>query len=139
MSRPTNVRILNLDFRIVWVEGAQARLMEHSGEIFFEEQVILINTNRTLQWQADTLLHEIIHGLCRVMGFEDYEWKEDDEDFTGRISSGLCTVWLHNPELMSWLHRSITASPPPESMVTVQITSALKRTEEISRTFHDQP
>jgi hypothetical protein len=120
MSRPNRVRILNLDFRVEWAEGSRARLMEHSGEIFFEEQVILINANRTPQWQADTLLHEIIHGLCRLMGFEDYAGHDDDEDFTGRISTGLCTVWMHNPDVMSWIHLSLlTPGQPHQTLAEI--------------------
>ncbi len=115
MSKPETVRILNLGFRIEWVEGPRAKLMEHSGEIFFEEQVILINTARSLQWQADTLLHEIIHALTYAMGFEEIKGGAvEEEDFVARISTCLCTVWLNNPEVMSWIHCSIVSPHPPK-------------------------
>lgn len=110
--RPTRIRILNHDFKIEWIEGTAARrLGSEYGSMCHVTQVIQINCDRTLQAQADTLLHEIMHAIVHFMGLEGMSEKlKDDEDVVGRIATCLCTIWLNNPRVISWLNYAIVAS-----------------------------
>lgn len=110
MKRPSKIRILNHDFKINWIAGPEARRIDTEyGSMCHVTQIIQINCDRSLQAQADTLLHEIIHAIVFFMGLEDMTEKlKDDEDVVGRISTCLCTVWLHNPKVIRWLDAAIS-------------------------------
>jgi len=50
-------------------------------------------------------LHEVIHAVNHVMGISD---TTNEEESTTRLSTGLCTVWKHNPKVFEWLHKQLT-------------------------------
>lgn len=105
--RPDRVLILNTLYRIEWAEGREVEIMgEVFGECEYCKQIIRINTNRPLDAQADTLLHEILHALMFLSGLMDRE-KMDDEDVVRLLSTGLCSVWLHNPAVIDFLNGGI--------------------------------
>lgn len=106
MDRPTTVRVLNHDYSIDWVTGVAAIRWEDCGECEYNTQEIRVNTARSLQSQADTLLHEIMHAVIYHLGLDDN--MGDTEHVVRLVATTLCTVWRDNPSVIGWLDAAIT-------------------------------
>jgi len=53
---------------------------------------------------AETLLHEIMHGVYWAYGIDD---KDDEERVVSTMAAGLQQVWRDNPELMAWITEAV--------------------------------
>ena len=53
---------------------------------------------------ADTLIHELLHGIVRSMYIE-FENKDDEEDVVMKFATGLTTVFKDNPDFLVALQK----------------------------------
>lgn len=67
---PDSINILGLTYKIIEVDVVNKE-MYRAGEINFVEQVIRIDKTLTNQRKEITLMHEIIHGICEQMQYDD--------------------------------------------------------------------
>ena len=72
------------------------------GHIDFIGRVIAISIDNSFEQKRDTLVHEIMHAIVKHMRLDE-AWKEDDEDFTKRLSNGLNMVFRDNPDFIRLL------------------------------------
>jgi hypothetical protein len=101
LRRPTKIIILNQVFKIEWVSSG-----DDHGSVDLNNCVIQLVKTYPKKTICDTLIHEIIHAVNHVMGVGD---KTSEEETTSRLSTGLCTVWTHNPKVFEWIHKQLTA------------------------------
>ncbi len=64
------INILGLDYEIREVEVVNKETLM-AGEINFIEQIIRIDKTLSNDKKQITLLHEIIHGICEQLSFEE--------------------------------------------------------------------
>ena len=98
--RPTKIAILNQDFKVEWLTTG-----EDHGNVDLNECVIQIVTTSPRKTVVDTFIHELIHAINHVMGIVD---TTNEEETTTRLSTGLCTVWRHNPKVFEWVNKQLT-------------------------------
>ena len=64
------------------------------------------NPEQDIQQIQDTILHEVMHGVCAEMGLTT-DWKEDteptEETVVTRMSTGMLYVLRKNPKLVKFL------------------------------------
>ena len=98
MKRPASIKVLNLDYHVVWCDADWRDQTDSHGQHSYARQTIRIQ--RTLpQVEADTLLHEVLHAIADGMSLDD---NCTEEDFVSRIATGLTTVWRDNPKVFKW-------------------------------------
>ena len=100
LRRPTKVEVLNQVYKIEWVDSC-----EDHGTVDLNKCVIQMAKGYPKKTTADTFLHELIHAVNHVMGITD---ATTEEESTTRLSTGLCTVWKHNPKVFEWLHKQLS-------------------------------
>lgn len=92
--------MLNQAYKIEWVDSC-----EDHGTVDLNKCVIQMAKGYPKKTTADTFLHELIHAVNHVMGITD---ATTEEESTTRLSTGLCTVWKHNPKVFEWLHKQLS-------------------------------
>lgn len=113
---PTEVDILNLTYKINWMEPPEESGAEQLGLCDFQEQIISVTKSLPRQSRAETLLHEIIHAINHGMGAPN---KIDEEKFTGKMSIGMATAIKQSPEVWKWIMKEICCKPPKPRKKTV--------------------
>lgn len=72
-----NVSICGFDFDVFHAKPGEMGLRDGvSGVCATQEQTIVINSDDNVQQQADTLLHEVCHGIWEHSGLKDWLAKE---------------------------------------------------------------
>ena len=99
LRRPTKLAVLNQDFKIEWLSTG-----EDHGNVDLNECVIQVVTKYPKKTVVDTFIHEIIHAINHAMGIVD---ATSEEETTTRLSTGLCTVWRHNPKVFEWVNKQM--------------------------------
>jgi hypothetical protein len=97
LRRPTKITVLNQEFKVEWVSTGDVH-----GSVDLNKCIIQMVKGYPKGTTADTFLHELIHAVNHVMGIDD---STNEEESTTRLSTGLCTVWKHNPKVFEWLHK----------------------------------
>lgn len=67
------------------------------GEMILREQQISLRLHPALQYNQDTLLHEVIHAVEEIMHLKLKEHQ------VHQLAVGLMSVLKQNPELTEWL------------------------------------
>jgi hypothetical protein len=62
---PPKIRIVGRDIPIVWV--SEEEMPKAWGEYDYEKQVVRVRTEQQLAFEADTVLHELIHAIDDAM------------------------------------------------------------------------
>ena len=109
---PTEVDILNLTYKINWMNPPEESGAEQLGLCDFNSQTISVTKSLPRQSRAESLLHEIIHAINHGMGAPS---KIDEEKFTGKMSIGIATSVKQSPEVWKWLMREIAYKPSKPS------------------------
>jgi hypothetical protein len=94
------VEILNQMYKVEWVDAC-----DDHGNVDLNKCVIQMAKGYPRKTTADTFLHELIHAVNHVMGITDDTCEEES---TSRLSTGLCTVWKHNPQVFEWLYKQLS-------------------------------
>lgn len=98
-KKPKRIRILNLSWKVEFVDKAISTASESLGWCDYDNQTISLFEDQSNESMADTFLHEVLHALFYAMGIEP---TGDEENVICRISTGLCTVWSTNPLVFRW-------------------------------------
>jgi hypothetical protein len=101
MNKPKKIQILNLVYKIRWVDNAIQIGSEAQGWCDFENQLIVINGDNSAQIIAETWLHEVLHALLFALDLTDAA-EIDHEQIVSRTATGLCTIWKQNPAAFKW-------------------------------------
>jgi hypothetical protein len=101
--RPRKVRILGREFTIKYTEDAT-----ELGLCDTVDCEITIQEDQHPVEMADTIIHEIFHGIFYLM---DVGLSSEQEEFVVRkIATGFTQVLMDNPHLLTYL---ANAGPPP--------------------------
>jgi len=114
---PTEVDILNLTYKINWMNPPEESGAEQLGLCDFQSQIISVTKSLPRQSRAETLLHEIIHAINHGMGAPN---KIDEEKFTTKMSIGIATTIKQSPDVWKWIMKEITSKPRKPSAKSSQ-------------------
>ena len=101
---PNTVKIGYKNYKLEEWKQTVASANEAQGQFFSKEGVIGYTSDEEGVSHANTILHEIIHGII-------YQWNidvgEKEEAIVNGITNGLTTVFVDNPDLMGYLKNKI--------------------------------
>lgn len=103
-DRPTKVKVLNLYYRIRWVDNEIGDGANKYGWVNHQRNLICIDRERPAAEVVDTLVHELLHVCWRTMALPP---EATEESVCGRLASALCTVWIDNPDLFAWINQEL--------------------------------
>ena len=89
----TYLKILGKDYEVRWYTPDPLLTQEINGRLDWNTGIILINSALDDDRSLDTLIHEIIHGIC-----EDGAMPSITEEDVTRLASGLQQVIRDNME-----------------------------------------
>jgi predicted SprT family Zn-dependent metalloprotease len=108
-TMPKKVKIGYANYNIIQqkeiLEGKGKKREELLGLCYMQESEIKICKSQSKEELANTLLHEILHAIMWSQGLKLSESTE--EKVVTQITNGLCCVIKDNPELISWLKKSL--------------------------------
>ena len=96
---PPKIRVLGRDLPIQYVDAED--MPKAWGEYDYETQVVRIRTGQQPQFEADTVLHELIHAIDDVMQLGMTERQVHCS------ASGLIALFKDNPAFLEWLTYAI--------------------------------
>lgn len=96
VERPTKVRIFGRDFSIHYIPNSSLGV-DRMGYCEWTKQKISVEDGLTPIEEADTVLHEVIHGLDDVMGLKL------EEDQVKCLATGILGILQDNPEFAKYL------------------------------------
>ena len=103
MKRPTSVTVGPYDIPIKTLDPSDAE--KNFGQFHPEcMEIRLRPTFSSQQIAADTVLHEVIHGIWHVHGCNI---KDGEERLVATIATGLCAVIKSNPDLVAWMQAAL--------------------------------
>lgn len=69
-------------------------------------RVIAKHKDLTSQRDADVVLHEVMHAICRESG---WTYRKTEEDYITLLASGLAQVFNDNPHLSNYLREQLAS------------------------------
>lgn len=104
MSKPPKkIKIGPYDYAVVILDKSEAR--GNYGAFVSEDQEIRLRDSfRSPHMMADTLLHEVLHGVWFVHGIVA---RDGEERIIGQMATGLTQVLRDNPDLVAFLRDSL--------------------------------
>jgi len=106
MELPKNVKIGYATYKIIDWDPEIADASGHFGMIRYAKREIKIDTSHGDIKTANTLLHEIIHGVHYSMSMSEVE-KWGKEYLTCIHADGLMQVFLDNPKVVDVISAAI--------------------------------
>jgi hypothetical protein len=100
---PQEVNILGFPYSIS--EVSEEESPNALGTCNGDEYAITIRGGLNTLCTADTLLHEVLHGILACQGRQEDE--ETEERFVRSLATGLVSVLKNNPEFGRWLLSTI--------------------------------
>ena len=102
---PESIKIGYRDYKLEAWKQTVATSNEASGQFFIKEGVLGYNQEEKGVSHANTILHEIMHGIV-------YQWNMDldervEESIVNSLTNGLTTVFVDNPQLLDYLRLKI--------------------------------
>lgn len=101
MRLPKNVVIGYKTYKIKGVDKQESLRLSCDGECDHESGVIKVLSEALPYEIADTLLHEILHGVYAAYNIKG---KDKEERTVRTITHGLAQVWRDNPVLIEFLN-----------------------------------
>lgn len=100
---PTPIRIGPIDHQVIELDSVEAMADRRLGDYnSFHGHVIRVKIDGENDWSiADTLIHEILHGIYRTYSVSD---DDGEERVVSVMATGLTQVFRDNPRLVKWLH-----------------------------------
>lgn len=108
MRRPTRVKILGFNYRVVGLNPSQVLGYGAEGVCKSDELEIGIGDHLPPIRQAQVLLHGMLHAVCYSMGLRGEVL--DEETVVEKMSDGLLAVWRDNPYAFAWCNHHIQAA-----------------------------
>lgn len=97
---PKFIRILHSTYKIDTSNELAMAAKGRLGEIMFDDRVISM-TEQSPSDVVDTLIHEMLHGLCNAFAMD---MKIDlEERVVTSLATGLVTIMMDNPDLFPTL------------------------------------
>jgi hypothetical protein len=111
MARPKKIVICGYPFQIKWVGVSDDHLTstEYVGKMHVTEQQIEVGSqNMGFEQERDTVLHEAIHAIIRMLGRDggSQSFKgghEGEESFVYSFTTALLVMLRTNPSVTAWL------------------------------------
>jgi len=97
-AAPRSVKILNLTYKVKFVEQTERDAAEAYGWCDFDNQTIVVCRSIPPEAIADTFLHECLHAIAHAM---DITWRKE-EQVARRMATGICTLWKQNRAAFEW-------------------------------------
>ena len=101
---PNNIKIGYKNYKLEEWKQTVASANEAQGQFFSKEGIIGYTSDEEGVSHANTILHEILHGII-------YQWNVDvgekEEAIVNGLTNGLITVFVDNPDLMGYLKNKI--------------------------------
>lgn len=107
INLPREVRVGIHRYKIIEMSPAEATAHGVLGLISTATQTIHLATYRGPAETADTLVHEIIHAICRSFNLPKEGVTEENTVIA--ISNGLVRVAQDHPDLWDWIGRAARA------------------------------
>lgn len=106
MSLPESVKIFWNDYKVETWTPKQAFAANRWGEISYNESVIRIDGGASDPQQAETLIHELLHGIFHTM-LPDLDG-DQSENMVLKMSAGLATLIRDNPDVFDWIVEALS-------------------------------
>jgi len=100
-----NIKIGYKDYKIKNLDSIVSRCNEINGQFIASDGVIALSSTEDNISHANTLIHEVLHGIIYQWGI-DLDDKEE-EKICNTIANGLTTVFVDNPSLLSYLQKNL--------------------------------
>lgn len=104
MKLPDVVRVLGRDIPIYVLDELPAKAW---GEYDYEMQIVRVRAGQQPQFEADTVLHELIHAIDDVMQLYMKERQ------VHCVASGLIALFKDNPTFFEYLRHAIRTDRTP--------------------------
>lgn len=107
MSLPETVRIGYADYKVERWEHHKATAAQRYGENSSHELTLRIDEElfeRAPLKAANTVIHEILHGIYWIYGLED---EDKEERIVKVMASAWAQIWRDNPKLVAWLNEQL--------------------------------
>lgn len=99
MRLPRSIRIGPLDFKIVKLGEQEAKQVY--GFLSSDKQTLgLAPTFASDAQMADTVLHEVLHGIFHTSNIKG---RDGEERVVSALATGLIQVFRDNPKFLKWL------------------------------------
>ena len=105
MNIPESIKIGYRQYNLEAWKQTVATANEASGQLFITAGVLGYNKEEKGVSHANTIIHEIMHGII-------YQWNMDldekvEELVVNGLANGLTTIFVDNPKLMDYLKDKI--------------------------------
>lgn len=105
MKLPKSVKVGWATYKIEPFPVLEAHGEAKHGDTNDLNHTIRIDTACGPARASETLLHEIFHAICGKWNLD--LTKDEEERVVTSMASGLCTVWLDNPEVLAWIGKGL--------------------------------
>jgi len=100
---PDIIRIGPYDIKVEKVEKIDDRDDDYAQFLSVEEKLIIIYEFGSKFAAADTVIHELLHGIWK---FQHLPKKSEEERTVSVIATGLITIFRDNPKLLKWISQA---------------------------------
>ena len=105
MNIPDKIKVGYKEYKLEEWKQTVASANEAQGQFFSKEGVIGYVTTEKGVSHANTILHEVMHGII-------YQWNMElddkvEETVVSGLANGLTTVFVDNPKLLDYLRLKI--------------------------------
>jgi len=105
MKIPEKIKIGYRDYKLEEWKQTVASANDAHGQFFAKEGIIGYTVEEKGVSHANTILHELLHGII-------YQWdielgEKEEEHLVNALSNGLTAVFVDNPNLMDYLKLKI--------------------------------
>lgn len=97
---PTSVKVGYKTYRIESWSHREGAASSRYGETSNVANRISVDASYGKVTAGETLLHEILHACCAVFNRPD---DANEESTVTTLASALATVWIDNPNVMTWI------------------------------------
>lgn len=96
--------VVKVGFRDYPIEAYDQRIAFKDkawGHTDHDPPLIRIDAGATVQQQATSLLHEILHAIYAV--YQPPYRAKNEEDLVNPLANALASVWRDNPDVVQWI------------------------------------
>lgn len=104
---PKRLKILNLDYDLVWVNRDIETATDSHGSCDTSTQTIVVCRDQKPTAMADTIWHEINHALFAGLHMTG---ELTEERIVTLMTSGQCTVMRDNPDFVKWMLKKLNSA-----------------------------